>query len=890
MIAQDMDYVSRAKEIIRGAYARPSDILALAKSLQGQRQFGYARRILAIARKDPRANDVEGQALRLTQQHALSTYKDPDLSAESRLDRALEILDSIENLKTTNNQETLGMAGAIHKRKWEVNSQKQHLERALAFYLRGYNFGIKSDDGYTAINAAFVLDLLANQEETQARKAGDTSDVAGARHAQARQIREAIVGTLTGQAGRGGEDPQARQAHQVKQNDYWLLVTIAEAYFGLARYQDAIPFLARAADIAIPIWQREATSRQLADLAMISQNYKSSAEMESSEAWQALMVFLKGNVAGVRTAFLGKVGLALSGGGFRASLYHIGVLARLAELDMLRHVEVLSCVSGGSIIGAHYYLEVRKLLEEKSDHEIKREDYIEIVKHLEADFLAGVQRNIRTRVAGHLPTNIKMIFKPSYSRTLRVGELYESEIFSRVKDGGGNEPRWLNDLFVKPKGIDEDFRPKRDNWHRSAKVPVLILNATPLNTGHNWQFTGRWMGEPPAIKNNEVDGNYRFRRLYYSDAPEGQRKVRLGHAVAASSCVPGLFEPLALEGLYDKKVVRLVDGGVHDNQGISALLDQDCTVLLVSDASGQMNTLDDPHADLLGVPLRSNSILMSRVREAQYLDLVARRRSSLLRGVMFIHLKKGLQSPPVDWIDCDDPYDRSEGEEFYDDTRDADSLQLTRYRILKKVQMRLSAIRTDLDSFSDVEAYALMTSGYRMTEHEFEQCIEGFTTPAQTQEQWRFLSVEKPMKQIAGCEEQHKDLIALLEVGKNSAFKIWKISKPLHYVSFALAVLSVAALVWVCAYWWREPLPSLTLGRVLIPLLVVSGFALIGKMISRAGRLQETVVKISMGIALAAVGWLAAAIHILVFDRWFLNRGKVSDSRDKPQKARAVGK
>ena len=39
------------------------------------------------------------------------------------------------------------------------------------------------------------------------------------------------------------------------------------------------------------------------------------------------------------------------------------VLARLAELDVLRHVEVLSCVSGGSIIGGYYYLELRHLLE-----------------------------------------------------------------------------------------------------------------------------------------------------------------------------------------------------------------------------------------------------------------------------------------------------------------------------------------------------------------------------------------------------------------------------------------------------------------------------------------------------------------------------------------------
>src|SRR3990172_10793035 len=83
-----------------------------------------------------------------------------------------------------------------------------------------------------------------------------------------------------------------------------------------------------------------------------------------------------------------RLGLALSGGGFRASLFHIGVLARLAEVDLLRHVEVLSCVSGGSIVGAHYYLEVRHLLQQKPA--ISREDYVDLVRRLQKDFLEGV--------------------------------------------------------------------------------------------------------------------------------------------------------------------------------------------------------------------------------------------------------------------------------------------------------------------------------------------------------------------------------------------------------------------------------------------------------------------------------------------------------------------
>src|SRR5437667_8380874 len=47
-------------------------------------------------------------------------------------------------------------------------------------------------------------------------------------------------------------------------------------------------------------------------------------------------------------------GLALSGGGFRAAAFHLGVLKRLRELGLLREVDLLSTVSGGSIVGAYW--------------------------------------------------------------------------------------------------------------------------------------------------------------------------------------------------------------------------------------------------------------------------------------------------------------------------------------------------------------------------------------------------------------------------------------------------------------------------------------------------------------------------------------------------------
>src|SRR3954466_16205938 len=45
--------------------------------------------------------------------------------------------------------------------------------------------------------------------------------------------------------------------------------------------------------------------------------------------------------------------LCLSGGGFRAALFHLGGLRRLNELGVLSQVDVISSVSGGSIVAAH---------------------------------------------------------------------------------------------------------------------------------------------------------------------------------------------------------------------------------------------------------------------------------------------------------------------------------------------------------------------------------------------------------------------------------------------------------------------------------------------------------------------------------------------------------
>jgi predicted acylesterase/phospholipase RssA len=907
------DNVSEAKQILRGRQAEPREMLDLAKLLKAETQFSYARRLLARASTDESLCKDKPLREKVFQQLALCTYKDQDLPADERLDRALSILCQVADFDTTTDQETLGLIGSIFKRKWEVDNQRQNLERSLFYYERGYQQGPKSDQGYTGINAAFILDQLASLEAHEADKARGLSNSAANRRQLAGKIRQDIVD----QVGALITDP----THKWVTDHWWYYATVAEAHFGLKNYDEALRWLldGQTKGRQIYEWELESCARQLAALARLQDDEHLTAEaFAKTDAWAVLKKAFGANAV-PRTAFTGKIGLALSGGGFRASLFHLGTLARLAELDVLRSVEVLSCVSGGSIVGAYYYLAIRHLLQTKTEHEITREDYIKIIHEMIDEFTVGVQRNIRTRLAVNPIKNLRMFYSANYSRTTRAAELYEENLYARVKDGGEDADRWINGLTITPlidlngqKIQAKDFAPKYENWRREAKIPILVLNAASLNTGHTWQFTASWMGETPASIDSEIDGNDRLRRMYYPDAPEEHQRVRLGQAVGASAAVPGVFEPITMDRLYPDRIIRLVDGGVCDNQGISSLLEQDCRVILVSDGSGQMESQPAASRSLFGVLLRSNSIFQARIREAEYHDLKGRRRSSLLRGFMFIHLKEDLEVDPIDWVGCLDPYDAS------DDARPPSRRgPLTRYGIAKDMQELLSGIRTDLDSFSEAEAYALMTSAYRMTEYQFkyENCVEGFAEPAGN-EPWKFLEIEDYMK---GSGPQYAYLKKLLAAGSSLAFKVWQIDPVLKYGlrGFLLAVAAILAAGFY--YWWSNPLPqpvsrvgvgamawaagklqqfaqalpSLTLRQIVFTLASVYGFYIatrilgsllhdeLGRDLLFVVRWKDNLRRLVLAVLLSTFGFVAAVLHLYIFDKRFLALGRLETIKKK---------
>jgi hypothetical protein len=184
---------------------------------------------------------------------------------------------------------------------------------------------------------------------------------------------------------------------------WWLRASLVEAYFGLGDSKQAKKLLAESLEGFKPQeWQRESMARQLANIARLRY-----ASDDLDAAFETLSPLVTGQAA--RALLIGRVGLALSGGGFRAALFHVGVLARLAELDVLRHIEALSCVSGGSILGALYYLELRRELMKTPDSGMDHDVFIRIVQD---KLIAALKKDIRTRAM------LKSLFSLTSRRTI----------------------------------------------------------------------------------------------------------------------------------------------------------------------------------------------------------------------------------------------------------------------------------------------------------------------------------------------------------------------------------------------------------------------------------------------------------------------------------------
>ena len=542
----------------------------------------------------------------------------------------------------------------------------------------------------------------------------------------------------------------------------------------------------------------------------------------------------------------GKLGLALSGGGFRAALFHIGVLARLAECDLLRHVAVISTVSGGSIIGAFYYLKVKQLLEGSRADGLQPcpDAFRQLVRELEVEFLPAMQRNLRILAFADRLDNARMLAS-DYSSSQRLAKLFDTCFFAPAEGAGRT---LLKDLPIRPRaGASAD-----------AVTPVLLLNATALNTGHQFQMTGSFVGEPEV--SSVVGGTAAMPmlpRLAMDDttlSPRQRKRLHqlsLGEAVAASCCVPGLFEPFSLEDLYqddqgEDVTVRLVDGGIFDNQGLVALFEEGCTHFICSDASESLQWQSQPTELIHQVAMRANDIMMDRIRHETMAELP---REQPDRYAVFTL------------------GDSDGNTAFGEDTR--------------HFLQALRDIRTDLDAFSDLEAWSLMYHGFTLSGLRLNATTPDSARP-DSQEAWRFHRIEA----LAGDPAQRRRLLRHLDVGSRQFLKVFYLGRPMPWVVIMLLSLIPLSLSALFIY-LLPPIPRsawLVLGVIaLITVAFIQNTRIIRwldqmqwlRPVRR--KLANILRPLGATMLLGALGALSSWFTLQIFNRLFLRYGRLRD-------------
>lgn len=241
------------------------------------------------------------------------------------------------------------------------------------------------------------------------------------------------------------------------------------------------------------------------------------------------------------------IALCLSGGGFRAALFHLGALRRLNELGILARLDAISSVSGGSIISAHVADRLRPWPAGPID---------DFEARVAAPFRAFTGRNLRT--APILKRLLPWNWFRSSTGVEGLAAAYEERL-TRLR---------LTDL---------------------PASPVFVLNATDMAFGVNWVFERRRIGS--------------YQAGYLRPAPPWP----LARAVAASSCFPPVFNPLPIgippEDLKSGKAkgasrdeivrgLRLTDGGNYDNLGLEPVWKR-AQALLVSDGGSTFDASPD---------------------------------------------------------------------------------------------------------------------------------------------------------------------------------------------------------------------------------------------------------------------------------------------------------
>jgi len=275
--------------------------------------------------------------------------------------------------------------------------------------------------------------------------------------------------------------------------------------------------------------------------------------------------------------------LCLSGGGYRAMLFHTGALCRLNELGVLPKLKRISSVSGGSIAAGVLAMNWKNL-----------------------DFRKDIASNFENEVINPI--------KKLASRTIDVSSVITGTMwFGSIGDK-------VADSYRKYLFGDATMQDITDE-------PRFVFNATNVQSGALWRFMKPYMRDYRVgeIKNPKID---------------------LAVAVAASSAFPPVLSPVELDldpedftpdsgtdlqGDEFRTQIVLTDGGVYDNLGLETAWKRYKTVL-VSDAGAGFTAEADPQRDWVRHSVRVLLTIDNQVRNLRRRQLVESYKAKIRRG------------------------------------------------------------------------------------------------------------------------------------------------------------------------------------------------------------------------------------------------------------------
>ncbi|MFL6594606.1 MAG: TRAFs-binding domain-containing protein [Chthoniobacterales bacterium] len=204
------------------------------------------------------ASEAEGVAAEdsyILQRLALATYKSQYPTPDAAFTAARNLLNLLDP-KVSNDTETLGLWGSVHKRMWDKTKDRSYLDQAIRGYERGFYL---RNDYYNGINYAYLLNERAAQRNNLGEAIAD--------FVQARRVRQEVLEICEQWLRENPVMPDASPAASAKpaESRYWVLATVAEAHVGLEDGKGD-QALAEAFAAAPQDWMKQSTQEQVTKL------------------------------------------------------------------------------------------------------------------------------------------------------------------------------------------------------------------------------------------------------------------------------------------------------------------------------------------------------------------------------------------------------------------------------------------------------------------------------------------------------------------------------------------------------------------------------------------------------------------------------------------------